>query len=75
MLSVFQNSILILALLVVLAEALYPKRPLRLISMFLLLYYIIILLRNDITKESLLFLASLILLFRYLFWRLFQNTV
>jgi hypothetical protein len=74
MLTVFQNSILILALLAVLAEVIYPTRYLRFFSLFLLVYYLIILIRNDITKESILFLCSLIILFRYLFWRIFQNT-
>jgi hypothetical protein len=75
MITVFQNSILILALLSTLALVIYPSRIFRFFSLFFLVYYMIILLMNDITRESMIFLGSLIILFCYLFWRIFQNTL
>ncbi len=72
MITAIQNSILILAFLTILTHTIYPTLILKIISLLLLLYYIIVLYLN-ITKESTLFLFSLVVLFIYLLYRLFKG--
>ncbi len=72
MITAIQNSILILAFLIILTQTIRPNLLLKILGMLLLLYYIIVLYLN-ITKESTIFLLSLVVLFIYLLYRLFKS--
>ena len=72
MITAVQNSLLILAFLVILSQTIYPNLILKIFSLLLLAYYMIVLYLN-ISKESIIFLGSLIILFLYLLRRLFQG--
>ena len=72
MITAIQNSILILAFLTILTQIIYPNIVMKLISLLLLLYYMIVLYFN-IKTESTLVLFSLVVLFIYLLYRLFKS--
>ena len=72
MITATQNSILVLAFLTILTHTIHPSLLMKIIALLLLSYYIILLYIN-ITKESTLFLLSLVVLFIYLLYRLFKG--
>ena len=72
MLTVLQNSLFILDLLIILANSLYNSKIIRAISILILGYYISIVIIQPIDIKVGTFLASLFLLFTYLIYKLFH---
>ena len=72
MLTVLQNSLFILTLLIILANGLYRSKIIRMISILLLGYYITFVIVQPMDVPIGAFLISLFLLFTYLIYRLFH---
>jgi len=72
MLTVLQNSLFILDLLIILANTLYNSKIIRIISILFLGYYISIVIIQPLNITMGAFLASLFLLFTYLIYKLFH---
>ena len=72
MLTVLQNSLFILTLLIILANGLYRSKIIRVISILLLGYYITFVIAQPIDVAIGAFIISLVLLFTYLIYRLFH---
>jgi hypothetical protein len=72
MLTVLQNSLFILDLLIILANTLYNSKIIRIISILFLGYYISIVIIQPLDAKLIAFIASLFLLFTYLIYKLFH---
>ena len=72
MLTVLQNSLFILTLLIILANSLYRSKIIRIISILLLGYYMTFVLSESIDIPVGFFILSLFLLFTYLIYKLFH---
>jgi hypothetical protein len=72
MLTVLQNSLFILDLLIILANTLYNSKIIRAISILFLGYYISIVIIQPLDAKMVAFIASLFLLFTYLIYKLFN---
>ena len=72
MLTVLQNSLFILDLLIILANTLYNSKIIRIISILCLGYYISIVIIQPLDAKLVAFIASLFLLFTYLIYKLFH---
>ena len=72
MLTVLQNSLFILYLLIILANTLYNSKIIRIISILFLGYYISIVIIQPLDAKLIAFIASLFLLFTYLIYKLFH---
>ena len=72
MLTVLENSLFILDLLIILANTLYKSKIIRMISILFLGYYISILIIQTIDLKVGAFIISLFLLFTYLIYKLFH---
>jgi hypothetical protein len=72
MLTVLQNSLFILDLLIILANTLYNSKIIRVISILFLGYYISIVIIQPLDMKMCAFIASLFLLFTYLIYKLFH---
>lgn len=72
MLTVLQNSLFILDLLIILANTLYNSKIIRAISILCLGYYISIVIIQPLDAKLVAFIASLFLLFTYLIYKLFH---
>jgi hypothetical protein len=72
MLTVLQNSLFILTLLIILANGLCRSKIIRVISILLLGYYITFVIAQPMDVPIGIFLISLFLLFTYLIYRLFH---
>ena len=72
MLTVLQNSLFILTLLIILANGLYRSKIIRVLSILLLGYYITFVIAQPIDMPIGAFIISLFLLFSYLIYRLFH---
>ena len=72
MLTVLENSLFILDLLIILANTLYKSKIIRMISILFLGYYISILIIQPIDLKVGAFIISLFLLFTYLIYKLFH---
>jgi hypothetical protein len=72
MLTVLQNSLFILDLLIILANTLYNSKIIRAISILFLGYYISIVIIQPLDAKMVAFIASLFLLFTYLIYKLFH---
>jgi hypothetical protein len=72
MLTVLENSLFILTILIILANALYHSKIIRMISILLLGYYITFVISQPIDMPIGAFIISLFLLFTYLIYKLFR---
>ena len=72
MLTVLQNSLFILDILIILANTLYNSKIIRAISILFLGYYISIVIIQPLDAKMVAFIASLFLLFTYLIYKLFH---
>ncbi len=72
MLTLLQNSLFILTLLIILANSLYRSKIIRAISILLLGYYITFVIIQPIDLSIGVFIISLFLLFTYLIYKLFH---
>jgi len=72
MLTVLENSLFILAVLIILANGLYRSKIIRVISILLLGYYITFVIAQPIDMPILAFIISLFVLFIYLIYKLFR---
>jgi hypothetical protein len=72
MITVLQNSLFILDLLIILANTLYNSKIIRAISILFLGYYISIVIIQPLDAKMVAFIASLFLLFTYLIYKLFH---
>ena len=72
MLTVLQNSLFILTLLIILANSLYRSKIIRALSILLLGYYITFVISQPIDMSIGVFIVSLFLLFTYLIYKLFH---
>jgi hypothetical protein len=72
MITVLQNSLFILDILIILANTLYNSKIIRAISILFLGYYISIVIIQPLDAKMVAFIASLFLLFTYLIYKLFH---
>jgi hypothetical protein len=72
MITVLQNSLFILNLLVILANSIYRSKIIRIISILFLGYYISLVMVQPLDLKIGAFIASLFLLFTYLVYTLFR---
>ena len=72
MLTVLENSLFILTILIILANALCHSKIIRVISILLLGYYITFVIAQPIDMPMGAFIISLFLLFTYLIYKLFR---
>jgi len=72
MITILENSLFILDLLLILANSIYKSKIIRVLSILFLGYYISVVIIHPIDLKNIAFIVSLFLLFTYLIYKLFH---